>query len=175
MLKARNPNNPILRPIGRSVGWNAQRKSACQRHATTRLINSSVFSTRHRCATSAVTPHCAPLRYAYVGLLRYRAYGTQTEEIPLAHCVRGGMVRAAGPGDGGKDGRRRYVHFFLLPEQKKLARVIKIICTFAARKVSSAFRKVVGKCRWVRGRPLVSGKTFLRNSLSVPPCCGGEE
>ena len=70
VLEARNSNNPILRPIGRSMGWNARRRSACQRHATTRLANSSVFSTRHRCAAAAVTPHCAPLRYADVGLLR---------------------------------------------------------------------------------------------------------
>ncbi len=54
-------------------GEDARRKSACQRHATTRLANSSVFSTRHRCASAAVTPHCAPLRYADVGLLGYRA------------------------------------------------------------------------------------------------------
>ena len=78
VLEARNSNNPTLRPTGRSVGWNARRKSACQRHATTRLANSSVFSTRHRCAAAAITPHCAPLRYAYVGLLRYRASGTRS-------------------------------------------------------------------------------------------------
>ena len=73
MLEARNSNNPILRPIGRSMGWNARLKSACQRHATTRLANSSVFSTRHRRTAFVTTPHCAPLRYADVGLLRYRA------------------------------------------------------------------------------------------------------
>ena len=73
MLKACNSNNPILRPTGRSVGWDARQKSACQRHATTRLANSSVFSTRHRCAASAITPHRAPLRFACVGLLKYRA------------------------------------------------------------------------------------------------------
>ena len=75
---ARNSNNPTLRPTGRTVGWNARRKSACQRHATTRLANSSVFSTRHRRAAAAVTPHCAPLRYADVGLLGYRASGTRS-------------------------------------------------------------------------------------------------
>ncbi len=75
--EARKLSNPILRPIGRSVGWNARRKSACQRHATTRLANSSVSSTRHRRA-AAVTPHCAPLRYADVGLLGYRASGTRS-------------------------------------------------------------------------------------------------
>ena len=73
-----------------------------------------------------------------------------------------------------KEGRWRYVHFFSSPNKKAFA-CNKIICTFAARKVSSAFRKVVGKCRWVRGQPLVSGKRFLRNSLLEPPCCCGEE
>ena len=49
VLEARNSNNPILRPTGRSVGRNARRKTACQRHATIhQVVNSCVFSTRHR-------------------------------------------------------------------------------------------------------------------------------
>lgn len=48
----------------------------CFIHTTTRLADSSVFSTHHRCAVSAFTPHCAPLRFAYVGLLKYSVFDT---------------------------------------------------------------------------------------------------
>lgn len=35
VLEARHFNNPILRPIGRSVGWRMRRWDACRMHATT--------------------------------------------------------------------------------------------------------------------------------------------
>ena len=58
-------------------GWRCVCMAACQRHATTRLAHCSVPSARHQSTAAATTPHCAPLRCAYVGLLGYRASGTK--------------------------------------------------------------------------------------------------
>ena len=68
-------------------GESARLGAACQRHATFQHKSSSVFSTRHLYSVSATTPHCAPLRYADVGLLGYRASGTHNPRFILFKTI----------------------------------------------------------------------------------------
>ena len=72
VLETRHLNNPTLAVWGNGRDATA----ACRKHATTQLI--IVAYLRYAClAGSRYTPHCAPLRYADVGLLKYRASGTR--------------------------------------------------------------------------------------------------
>ena len=74
VLKSRHLSNPTLAVWG--DGRDAT--TACGRHATTQSI--IVAYLRYAClAGGRRTPHCAPLRYADVGLLKYRASGTLWE------------------------------------------------------------------------------------------------
>ena len=83
VLKAQNINNPILRLTGRSVGL-ADEALRCVQNA--RYYVMIVACLRHagfRVHTS--TPHCASLREAYAGLLKYRASGTLVGTRCLQH------------------------------------------------------------------------------------------
>ena len=77
MPEARYFNNPILNEVQCGV-VDALRVDACRRHATIPAGSSIVACLRHaallRCRH---TPHCASLRYAYVGLLGFRAFSTR--------------------------------------------------------------------------------------------------
>ena len=77
MPEARYFNNPTLNEVQCGVAG-AVRIHACRRHATIPAGSSIVACLRHAALPSCRhTPHCAPLRCAYVGLLGFRAFSTR--------------------------------------------------------------------------------------------------
>ena len=77
MPEARYFNNPTLNEVQCGVAG-AVRMAACRRHATVPEGLSIVACLRHACfVRCSHTPHCAPLRCAYVGLLGFRAFSTR--------------------------------------------------------------------------------------------------
>jgi len=85
VLKAQNINNPILRPTGRSVGLADEALRCVQNAHYYVMIVACLRHAGFRVHTS--TPHCASLREAYAGLLKYRAFGTLVE----TRCLQNGQ------------------------------------------------------------------------------------